>query len=115
MQHYLLLLNESLKTHIQGLGVREKQRLREKLEFLEAGIWDSGLRVKKLKNPDRKVVFEARVSKSERLLFTLGKHGPRTAVYLWGLVGHDDVNPAARGVLPDNAPFLNFEPDGVED
>jgi len=49
MQHYLLLLNESLKTHIQGLSAREKQRLREKLEFIEAGIWDSGLRVKKLK------------------------------------------------------------------
>ena len=115
MPHYLLLLNESLKTHIQGLSAREKQRLREKLEFLEAGIWDSGLRVKKLKNPDRKVVFEARVSKSERLLFTLGKRGARTAVYLWGLVGHDDVSQAARSVLPDNAPFLNFEPDAVED
>jgi tetratricopeptide (TPR) repeat protein len=113
--HYLLLLNERLKTHIQALGAREKQRLREKLEFLEAGLWDSGLRVKKLKNPDRRVVFEARVSKSERLLFTLGKRGDRTAVYLWGLVGHDDVSQAARSVLPDNAPFLDFEPEAVED
>lgn len=46
-----------------GLSRKEKERLREKFEFLEAGIWDSGIRVKKLKGLSGKVIFEARLSK----------------------------------------------------
>jgi hypothetical protein len=82
---YILLLNECLKKALPSIGAREKERPTEKLEFLRAGLWDSGLRVKKLKGRSGRVVFEARYSRSDRMLFTLGRKGSQTAVYLWGL------------------------------
>lgn len=115
MSHYRVLLNECLKRHIVSLGRKDKQRLREKFEFLEAGIWDAGLRVKKLKGPSGKVILEARLSKGDRILFTLGRYGSATAVYVWGLSGHDAVSRKARSILPENAPFLNFEPEHIQD
>jgi len=114
-QKYILLLNECLKKALPSLGAREKERLTEKLEFLRAGLWDTGLRVKKLKGSSGRVVFEARYSRSDRMLFTLGRKGSRTAVYLWGLIGHDEVNRTARRFLPENAPFLDFTPESEEE
>lgn len=115
-QHnYTLLLNYCLKKHMIGLSRKEKDRLREKFEFLEAGIWDSGVRVKKLKGLSGKVIFEARLSKGERIIFTLGKHDGRTAIYVWGLVNHDSVQKTAGKIFPENAPFLNFEPGHTEE
>jgi hypothetical protein len=112
---YTLLLNEGLKRHILALGPKDKKRLREKFEFLEAGLWDSGLQVKKLKGASDRVVFEGRFSKSDRLIFTLGRHDHGTAVYIWGLVKHDDVAKALQKTFPDNAPFLDFPPDAIEE
>ena len=114
-QKYILLLNECLKKALPSLGAKEKERLTEKLEFLRAGLWDAGLRVKKLKGSSGRVVFEARFSRSDRMLFTLGRKGSQTAVYLWGLIGHDEVNRTARRILPENAPFLDFAPESQED
>ncbi len=114
-QKYILLLNECLKKALPSLGAREKERLTEKLEFLRAGLWDAGLRVKKLKGSSGRVVFEARFSRSDRMLFTLGRKGSQTAVYLWGLIGHDEVNRTARRILPENAPFLDFAPETQEE
>lgn len=114
-QKYILLLNECLKKALPSLSTREKERLTEKLEFLRAGLWDAGLRVKKLKGASGRVVFEARFSRSDRMLFTLGRKGSQTAVYLWGLIGHDEVNRTARRVLPENAPFLDFTPQSEEE
>lgn len=98
-----------------GLGRKEKERLREKLEFLEAGIWDSGVRVKKVKGVVGKVVFEARLSRGERIIYTLGKYGSQTAIYIWGLAKHDDITKTAKRTSPENAPFLNFEAETLED
>ena len=70
-QGYLLLLNNALKDHLLSLNEKEKSRLQEKLEFLANGLWDSGIRIKKLKGVSRKVVFEARLSRNLRLLFAL--------------------------------------------
>jgi hypothetical protein len=112
---HIVLLNQSLKNHILGLNAKEKERLHEKFEFLENGIWDAGIRVKKLRGFSQKVIFEARLSKGDRLLFTLGKQGPHTAVYAWGLVKHDDITKTAQYIFPENAPFLHFEPETVED
>ncbi|HKL57893.1 MAG TPA: hypothetical protein VJ854_05780, partial [Sphaerochaeta sp.] len=69
---YLLLLNERLKKDLLSQSAKEKERILEKLSFLENGMWDAGVRVKKLKGASDKVVFEARVSKGDRLIFTLG-------------------------------------------
>ncbi|MFW6181315.1 MAG: 3'-5' exonuclease, partial [Spirochaetota bacterium] len=107
---YLILLNSALKEHLLAMDGRGKKRLREKLEFLENGLWDTGVRVKKLRGVSGKVVFEARLSRAERIIFTLGRQAGRTAVYVWGIAGHDEVSAAARSVLPANAPFLAFEP-----
>jgi len=114
-EKYIVLLNDALKAYILALNSDEKRRLREKFEFLENGIWDTGVRVKKLKGISEKVIFEARLSKSERIIFTLGKHDTKTAIYIWGIVKHDDVTAAANNILPYNVPFLNFEPETREE
>ncbi|MFA6646946.1 MAG: hypothetical protein WCS59_07580, partial [Sphaerochaetaceae bacterium] len=57
---YLLLLNEQLKKDLLRLSAKERRRVFEKLSFLENGMWDAGVRVKKLKGPTDKVIFEAR-------------------------------------------------------
>ncbi len=114
-QRYILLLNHCLKKHMVGMNRKEKERLREKFEFLETGIWDSGVRVKKLKGVWGKVIFEARLSRGERIIFTLGKHGSKTIIYIWGLVKHDDITKTAKNIFPENAPFLNFKPEISED
>jgi tetratricopeptide (TPR) repeat protein len=112
---YLLLINDVLKDHILGCSPAEKQRLLEKLEFLANGIWDGGVRVKKLKGISGKAVFEARLSRGQRILFTLGRHQDRIAIYLWGIAAHDDVNRLGRSIVPRNAPFLLFEPQSTEE
>ncbi len=111
---YLLLLNEQLKKDLLGLTAKERVRIYEKLSFLENGMWDSGVRVKKLKGPSNKVIFEARISKGDRLIFTLGRDGNRTCIYLWGVVHHDNISSKARSIFPDNAPFLNFASNSEE-
>ncbi len=110
-----LLINHCLKQHILHLDHRSKERLREKLEYLEAGIWDAGVRVKKLKGLSSKVVFEARLSRGDRILFTIGRQEGNTSVYLWGIVRHDDVRKTAEAIIPENAPFLRFESPETED
>ena len=123
-RNYTLLLHDTVRAHVVSLDVRAKQRLREKLEFLQEGLWDAGVRVKKLKGSGR-AVFEARLSRGDRILFTLGEppaaDGPGngagiTRIYVWGVVKHDDVSAAAeRRIVPANAPFLDFEPALVEE
>lgn len=112
---YILLLNNTLKDYILTLNSREKRRLRDKFEYLENGIWDTGVRVKKLRGVSQKVIFEARLTKGDRIIFTLGRHGTKTAIYVWGIVKHDDISAAAQNILPDNVPFLNFEPETLEE
>ena len=107
---YIVLLNDALKSHLLRLDERARARLREKFEFLENGFWDAGVRVKKLRGMAGRVVFEARLSRGDRLLFTLGSHRGRTAIYVWGLVSHDDISAGASRIVPGNAPFLDFEP-----
>jgi tetratricopeptide (TPR) repeat protein len=107
---FILLINSVVKDHLLRAGAREKNRFKQKLEYLENGIWDSGVKVKKLRGISNKVIFEARLSKGERILFTLGRYDGSTAVYVWGIVKHDDVSKESENILPDNTPFLQFEP-----
>ena len=124
VRNYTLLLHDAVRAHMVSLDVRAKQRLREKLEFLQEGLWDAGVRVKKLKGSGR-AVFEARLSRGDRILFTLGEPpaadangngAGATRIYVWGVVKHDDVRTSAeRRIVPGNAPFLDFEPALVEE
>ena len=126
-RNYTLLLHDTVRAHVVSLDARAKQRLREKLEFLQEGLWDAGVRVKKLRGSGR-AVFEARLSRGDRILFTLGEppdgEPPEgsgsgagvTRIYVWGVVKHDDVTAAAeRRIVPANAPFLDFAPAQVEE
>ena len=112
---YILLLHDTVRAYLLSLGSRARQRLGEKLEFLQHGLWDTGVRVKRLKGAAR-AVFEARLSRGDRILFTLGRrmHGA-TPIYVWGVVQHDDVTAAERRIVPANAPFLDFQPLAVEE
>ena len=112
---YILLLHDTVRAYLLSLESRAKQRLGEKLEFLQHGLWDTGVRVKRLKGAAR-AVFEARLSRGDRILFTLGQrmHGA-TPIYVWGVVQHDDVTAAERRIVPANAPFLDFQPLAVEE
>jgi tetratricopeptide (TPR) repeat protein len=107
---YIVLLNDAFKGHLLGMPTRERERVHEKFEFLQNGIWDAGVRVKKLKGTAGRVIFEARLNKSDRILFTLGRHREKTAVYVWGIARHDDIASEAARIVPHNAPFLDFEP-----
>ena len=95
---HLILINEALKEYLVTAAPAEKQRLREKLYFLANGYWEGGVRVKKLRTPARQVVFEARLDRGRRLLFTLGRDRGESAVHVWGVVAHDDVGAAARRI-----------------
>lgn len=106
---FILLINNILKDHLLNLPRAEANRIKDKLDFLSAGIWDSGLKVKKLKGISKKVIFEGRLNKADRVLFTLGKHKEKTAIYIWGVSKHDDISKNANLIIPENAPFLNFE------
>ena len=112
---YIVLLNDAFKGHLLAMPTRERERVHEKFEFLEHGIWDAGVRVKKLKGTAGRVIFEARLNKADRILFTLGRHRDKTAVYVWGIVRHDDIASEAARIVPQNAPFLDFEPHERED
>ena len=116
---YKLLLHDTVRSHVVSLGRRARRRLREKLDLLQDGMWEGGLRVKKLRGSGR-AVFEARLSHGDRILFTLGQppadNGDGvTRIYVWGVEKHDDVTAAAQRIVPGNAPFLDFQPDAVEE
>ncbi len=114
----VVLVNDSVKRHLLQLSKERRQQLRKVFEFLECGLWDGGLRVKKLKQLSGKVVFEGRVSRGDRLLFTLGHplRDPETLlVYVWAIAEHDAVVREARRIEPELAPFLHFTPYHVEE
>lgn len=107
----VVLINDTVKKYLLKQPTAEKKRIRNKFEFLETGIWDGGLKVKKLKGLSSKYVFEARLDKGNRILFTLG-HPPgdnqTLLIYVWGISQHDDVSRKSKTIIPFNVPFLQF-------
>ena len=111
-----VLINDTVKKYLLKQPRDTRKRIREKFEFLESGIWDGGLKVKKLKGTSSKYIFEARIDRGNRLLFTLGGDRNRTSedrenhmmVYVWGIVEHDDISRKSKVIIPTNAPFLEF-------
>lgn len=107
-----VLVNDTVKKYLLGQMNSFRERVREKFEFFESGIWEGKLRAKKLKGISSKCVFEAPIDKNHRLLFTLGSHGENgkkdLVVYVWGVATHDDLNKKSRHVVPEDVPFLRF-------
>ncbi|MCP5050016.1 MAG: UvrD-helicase domain-containing protein [bacterium] len=106
-----VLINDTVKKYLIKQPAAVRKKIRTKFEFLESGMWDGGLRVKKLKGLSSKFVFEARMDKANRILFTLG-HTPddnqTLLIYVWGISVHDDVSRKSKTIIPHNVPFLQF-------
>ncbi|MBP7867146.1 MAG: ATP-binding domain-containing protein [Acidobacteria bacterium] len=112
---FKVLINDVFKKHLLRQPRDYRQRVREKLEFLENGIWDGGLRVKKLKGASPRCVFEGRLDAGNRILFSLGRETGRdgavhAVAYVWGVASHDKVDRKSRSALPGDVPFLGFRP-----
>ena len=84
-----ILINDVVKKYFLKQPRKLRSKIRDKFEFLENGIWDSGLKVKKLAGVSSKVIFEARLDRGNRILFSLGKDNSDGAeelnVYVWGV------------------------------
>ncbi len=109
----IVLINETVKKYLLKQSALLKKKTREKFEFLETGLWEGGLKVKKLQGTSSKCVFEARLDKANRILFTLGHHYPSPSetimiIYVWGIVCHDDISKKSNTIIPLNVPFLQF-------
>ncbi|MFC1848631.1 UvrD-helicase domain-containing protein [candidate division CSSED10-310 bacterium] len=106
-----VLINDVVKKYILSQSVKTRTRIRTKFEYLESGIWDTGLKVKKLKGVVERCLFEGRLDRGNRILFTLGRDsdGREVYIYIWGIVEHDAVSRKSRTIFPDNASFLNFQ------
>lgn len=107
-----VLINDAVKRYLLGAQESEKRLLRKSFEYLESGLWEGGLRIKKLHGASR-TVLEARLNRGDRILFTLGQdreehHG--LLVYVWAVVPHDAVERTSRHLAAETAPFLSFEP-----
>lgn len=109
----IVLINNAVKKYLINQPLNFRERIREKFEFLETGIWEGKLRAKKLRNISSKCVFEAPLDKDNRLLFTLGKHGGAAGknliIYVWGISSHEEISQKSRNIVPENAPFLEFQ------
>ena len=103
----IVLINETFKKYLINQPAHVRNKIRKQFEFLEIGSWDGSLNVKKIKGTSsNKTIFEARLDRSSRILFTLGKDGiydsPDTndkfdtdkniLIYVWGMVSHDEIS-----------------------
>jgi tetratricopeptide (TPR) repeat protein len=107
-----VLINNTVKRYLLNQPLHFREKLRDKFEFLETGIWEGRLRAKKLRGISSKCVFEAPVDRDSRLLFTLGKYGEapekNLVVHVWGIASNDELSKKSRNIVPRNAPFLEF-------
>ena len=107
-----VLINETVKKYLLGLPKDIRKKLREKFEFLETGLWEGKLRVRKIKSVFSKCLFEAPVDNKNKVLFTLGadKEGTEKAlfVYVWGITTRKEPSKKSRLIIPDNVPFLSM-------
>lgn len=108
-----VLINETVKKYLLGQSKDIRKKLREKFEFLETGLWEGKLRVRKIKSVSSKCVFVAPVDKKNKVLFTLGAdiEGTEKAlfVYVWGIAAREEPSKKSRLIIPDNVPFLRFQ------
>ncbi len=111
---YTVLINETVKKALLSTPHDSRNQVRKAFEYLESGLWEGGVRVKKLRGFPTKVVFEARMNRGDRILFTLGHTSAAAAnqvlIYVWSIVPHDDISRSAKKMTPADAPFLHFQP-----
>jgi len=108
----IVLINDAVKKYLLRKPRGFRERVREKFEYFESGIWEGRLRAKKLRGLSSQCVFEAAIEDNLRLLFTLGRP-PETSpkdlvVYVWGFATHENLDRKRLTVAPENALFLDF-------
>lgn len=101
---YSIYLTETAKKEIQTIQASKINSILERLTLLEKGHWKNGTRVKKLRSVNKLPIYEARVDKGNRMLFTLvpitewGKN--KTAIMIFHLsVAHDAVVRTAKNII----------------
>jgi DNA helicase-2/ATP-dependent DNA helicase PcrA len=111
---FKILLHHRLLSHWRRKPGVLTADVQKTLERLQLGYWDNGTRVKILKGV-RKAVYEARVTRSVRMLFTVARapsteppHDMETCLMVWDLVVHDDIDRARRMNTEPEAGFLDF-------
>ncbi len=116
MAVFKVLVNDAVKRHLLLIPEKERQQIRKSFEFLENGLWEGGLRIKRLHGVSR-VVLEARLNRSDRIVFTMGNsHQPdEKLIFVWGIASHDDLSRTARSIRSDATSFLAFTRYDAED
>ena len=112
---FKILLHHRLLSHWRNKPGTLTADVQKTLERLQFGYWDNGTRVKILKGM-RKPVYEARVTRGIRLLFTVARapaaeppYEPEVCLLVWDLVVHDDIGRARRMNIEPETGFLDFE------
>jgi tetratricopeptide (TPR) repeat protein len=114
---FKVLIHHNLVSELRRAGRELRTQLQKTFERLQFGYWDNGTRVKRLKGVARPV-YEARINRGDRLLFTVGRgveqappHRQEFCILAWDVVVHDDVDGRARrmNIQPESG-FLDFEP-----
>jgi|GEM_PF-595897 len=112
----IILINDVFKKYLINQPAAVRAKIKKQFEFLEIGSWDGSLNVKKVKGTSsNNTIFEARLDKGNRILFTLGNEYfdssiKNILIYVWGIVSHDEISSKSKSIIPKNAPFLNFTP-----
>ncbi|HWL24796.1 MAG TPA: 3'-5' exonuclease [Ureibacillus sp.] len=101
---YSIYLTESAKEEMQSIRSNEIEKVSERLNLLKNGFWKNGTRVKKLRSLNKIAIYEARVDRAKRMLFTpipISEEGVnKTAIMVFHLsVEHDKVIRTARNIL----------------
>ncbi len=114
-QFFNILLHHRLLPRLRALPTELGAAVQKCCERLQFGYWDNGTRVKLLRGV-RKLVYEARINRGWRLLFTAARlpaaHPPyalEPCLLLWDVLDHDAVEVRARrlNVQPETG-FLDF-------
>lgn len=111
-----ILMHNRLLPFIQQKGARFRNEIQKTLERLQFGYWQGGTRVKVLSGVSR-LVYEARINRAWRLLFTVSRcptpkppYTPELYLLIWDLLEHDAVERRARRInLQPEVGFLDFE------
>jgi DNA helicase II / ATP-dependent DNA helicase PcrA len=103
---YSIYLTSSAKEEMQEQNEAENEKINERLTFLQQGYWKNGTRVKKLKGLNKLPIYEARIDKANRMLFTpiqtVDNEIKQTAILVHNLsVEHDKVIRTAKAILGD--------------
>jgi DNA helicase II / ATP-dependent DNA helicase PcrA len=112
---FCILMHHRLAQLLRDKPPVFRGELQRTLEYLQFGYWGNGTRVKLLKGV-RKAVYEARINRSLRLLFTVVRTHASEPPYelqryllAWDIVDHDHIDRAKRMNIVPETGFLDFE------